>query len=173
MHNGMKLVVTLLSLCILSGCAGYAVYGDTGRKELHNAALFGETTDMRYASGQGSHYRAAKISSTDVIEVWGQPDSIKPYNHTLKYATSDSPAVYEEGEKWTYKKGLSFGGFMPIVIIPIPLFWWPNGFNETYVHMRNGYVSHVTKQSNEMDLKYLCVIPFSLEFGCVKTLNLH
>lgn len=169
----MKVVIILLSLSIFSGCAGYSVYGDTGRRERHDAGLFKETTDMYYSSDQEANYRKTIISNADVIEVWGLPDSIEPYKYTLEYATSDAPAAYEEGEKWTYEKGLSFGGFMPILIIPIPLFWWPNGFNETYVHMRNGYVTHVTKQSNEMDLKYLCVFPFSIESGCMKTLDLH
>jgi len=142
----------ILLLLFLNGCAGYSIYGDRGSVESNDSVFFEEVTNISYLSDQNANYRKTNISNADVIGKWGQPDNIKSYKYTVEYGTIESPAVYDEGERWIYKKGLSFGGFMPIVIIPIPLFWWPAGFNETYVHFNNGYVSHVTKQSNEMDL---------------------
>jgi len=39
-------------------------------------------------------------------------------------------------ETWYYKKGLAWGGIIPVVIIPIPLLL-PYGYNETVIQLEN------------------------------------
>lgn len=102
----------LFSLMILtfSGCVGIGtVYSE---KKITSTAATLE---------HGTIYGSKSPTKDKIIAFHGEPDKkIIDGNH----------------ETWYYKKGLAWGGIVPVVIIPIPLLL-PYGYKETIIQIEN------------------------------------
>ena len=158
---------------LLQGCAGYAVYEKSrwDNDDEVSEKVIQEVTGKPY--NYDNSFYTNKISKQDVISVLGVPDKKGVFQYDKQYDHSVTPSIlvsYKEGELWSYKKSISFYGFIPIIIVPIPLLWWPSGFHYSYVYFEGDYVTRITYDSNEADLKCLIVLLFPY---CIKTLDFH
>ena len=151
----------LILFSVLNGCVGYAVYNDHGfgqTDEHDDSGLFHDATGRTYTPHY--NYSSINVSKQEVIAAWGESAEKEKYQYVYKYGSFKSePTIYKTGEKWTYNTGLSVGGFAPIVILPIPIFWWPTGYSKTYIYFRDDYVSSVYIDAGKMEVKCLMILP--------------
>jgi len=157
----IKISVMSVIILFLSGCVGYSVYDDSGHGNTDkndDSGLFYDVTGTLYMAR--NNYTNMKISKQDVISAWGEPVSIKEYRYNFIYGnTSKAEPTYEKDEVWVYNTGISIGGFAPIIIVPIPIFWWPTGFSNTFVYFQDGDVSSVYIDAGKMTVECLMILP--------------
>ena len=148
---------------LLISCAGYSTYDLRSFHPDHSdkSGLFLESTGNKYTNSE--NYKTHKVSKQDVINAWGHPEYKDKWrvniNGELKY-----------DERWNYNSGIAVKGFMPIIIIPIPLFWWPSDGDYTRVVFNGDYVDRVTFDTREMELKCLVILPIPY---CANKFELH
>ena len=152
---------------VLNGCAGYSTYENRGINHGDNKIneLF---YDVKGYNRKTCKSNCERVTKNEVRKAWGKPETVqmieaKNPTYIKKYKTK----YYE---RWTYKRKLSFSGFMPIIIIPIPLIWWPTGHYETRIQFQEDYVNGVYEEYGNFDLKKLCLL---IPPGCIDSLDVH
>ena len=149
-----RLLSLLLLTVLLQGCAGYSLYKTTGTYPDYDDES-GLYFDTKGALNTCRHYCKA-ITKEEVRAAWGDPIEIRQIEtKSESYIKKYNSQYYEQ---WIYERGQSFAGFMPILIIPIPLFWWPDGSNEIKVDFTGNTVSWVYLEKREFDLQKLCFL---------------
>jgi len=144
------IIPIVFTLFGLSGCVGYSTYGP-------GASTFnsddGELIYDVTGENNALDYRQQRITKTDVITAWGKPENISIRSWNI------NEERFDNREYWKYKRDISFGGFAPTIIFPIPIFWWPSGYYTTTVVFRDERVVRLYKQSGEFRAGYTCVLP--------------
>jgi len=149
-----KFLSLLVSSTFLYGCAGYSVYKttDTYSDYKDESGLYFDTKGKLNTC---NHY-CSPITKEEVKAAWGDPIEIRQIEANNKsYIKKYNSKYYDQ---WVYDGGQSFSGFMPILIIPIPLFWWPDGSTEIKVNFTGNTVSRVYLERREFDLQKLCYL---------------
>ena len=149
-----RILSLLLFATFLHGCAGYSVYKTTGTYPDRNDES-GLYYDTKNTLNTCNHY-CTPITKEEVRAAWGEPIEIRQIEAKSKsYIKKYNSKYYEQ---WIYDGGQSFAGFMPILIIPIPLFWWPDGSSEIKVNFTGNTVNWVYLERREFDLQKLCFL---------------
>lgn len=103
--------------CVLGGCFG-GLFIDTRETHLEAFTLGGRADVSRTTL-------MPSLTAEDVRAQWGEPDAIH---------------AGEEGETiWRYKNGWSWAGFIPILLLPVPLMA-PTGSYHVEIQLRDDLV---------------------------------
>lgn len=133
----MRIMIVVLSICLVTGCAGLAV-GTYGTFEFHQDKF--NLSDQRL---QQNHGENKVYTKEQVISLWGNPDKIS--------ATGSC-------EVFTYQNGYTWSGVGAFVlIVPIPLVI-PSGHNETKIYFINNQSVKLTSEYGEVSrmFGYMC-----------------
>lgn len=148
--NVVQKLTLIVIIFLLSGCVGVATMHNPEKKhEDLKFKLMGR--GFLFDNQEENH----NYSKSDVVEVWGQPDS-KEVSGNVEY--------------WRYKQGvLAWAGVIPMIVIPIPLVA-PVGKNSVTLGFIGNELVSATSQYRHGSLAvcgmFLMDNPSGLKFGC-------
>jgi len=139
----------LLSTLLLTGCVGVLYRQDTERS-LEKPALKQDKGEI----GDYQSERSTPYTKQDVLKLWGEPahKDMLPNGH----------------EVWTYSHGLSWHGYMPmLLIVPIPLMA-PAGTMKTHLEFDGQKLVKASYEDFMMKLHAcgLLPVPHGFSFTC-------
>ena len=153
-----NIFIIIIVAASLSGCAGYATRTKQDVRSSHHVEETDIYKDVRGGNELRSrNYLDANITKDEVIKAWGAPDEILK----IKYEHDSLNNKYNSDhyERWIYNRDISWGAFTPIIIIPIPIFWWPNGYLETQLDFYSeNYLHSVSKEHDGPGPMYICYL---------------
>lgn len=145
----IQATILILAVSLVQACAGYIEYGKDYNTVDHFDGLYEDTKNTSY--DKKTYYYDAKINKQDVLNSWGKP-------YTIEIQGSRG----ETREIWKYHRGIEMRGFAPILIIPVPLplFWWPEGWDTTTVKFDGDIVVSASSSDYSFNDGYVCLLVF-------------
>jgi hypothetical protein len=140
----MRFIVIILLSFTLTGCVGIlynrGIQEDYDHPRLKPAKGTVEYHDAGHYSQSDNKWVVdpyVPYTREDVLKLWGEPTSRNtlPNGHEL----------------WTYNHSLAWHGFVPVIIIPLPLpFFLPFGFRKTYLEFDEQYLVKATMEDSTL-----------------------
>lgn len=144
-----RAIILICTISLLQSCAGYIEYKKGFSTVDQFGALYADTKSTPYNTT--TRYYDAKISKQEVLNSWGDPYAIE-VRGGREFGTS---------EIWMFHRGgIAMRGIAPIVLIPVPLplIWWPEGWDTTYVKFKDDIVISAWSSDYSFNDGYVCLL---------------
>ncbi len=144
----IRVFILILTFSQIQACAGYIEYEKDFTTVDQYGALYTDTNNSPY--DKSTRYYDAKISKQDVLNSWGKPYAIE----------IQGGREFGTREIWKYHRGIAMRGLAPIVIIPVPLplIWWPEGWDTTTVKFKDDIVISASSRGYSFNDGYVCLL---------------
>lgn len=143
----MRAIILIFTISLIQACAGYISYEKDFTTVDQFDDLYTDTKNAPY--DKSTRYYDAIISKQDVLNSWGKP-----------YAIEIRGGQYGTSEIWKYHRGIAMRGIAPVVIIPVPLplIWWPEGWDTTFVKFKGDIVISASSRGYSFSDGYVCLL---------------
>lgn len=150
----IRVFILILTVLQIQACAGYIEYGKDFSTVDQFEVLYTDTRKSPY--DKNTKYFDANISKQEVLDSWGSPYSIE----------IQGGREFGTREVWKYHRGIAMRGIAPIIIIPVPLplIWWPEGWDTTTVRFKDDIVIAAESRSRSFNDGYVCLVVFCTDY---------